>query len=35
MRKVTVSFFRFSDGSTVHLLDCDMDEHENIVGHTC
>lgn len=30
----TVSFFRFPDGSTVHLLDCDMDEHDNIVGHS-
>jgi hypothetical protein len=32
--QLTVSFFRFPDGSTVHLLDCDMDEHENIVGHS-
>ncbi len=32
--QLTVSFFRFPDGNTVHLLDCDMDEHENIVGHS-
>jgi hypothetical protein len=32
--QLTVSFFRFPDGSTVHLLDCDMDEHDNIVGHS-
>ncbi len=32
--QLTVSFFRFQDGTTVHLLDCDMDEHDNIVGHS-
>lgn len=32
--QLTVSFFRFPDGSVVHLLDCDMDESVNIIGHS-
>jgi hypothetical protein len=32
--QLTVSFFRFPDGRTVHLLDCDMDEHDNVVAHS-
>ena len=32
--QLTVSFLRSEEGGVVHLLDCDMDEHDNIVGHS-
>jgi hypothetical protein len=31
--QLTMSFLRVN-GQAVHLLDCDMDEHDNIVGHS-
>ena len=31
--QLTVSFLRV-DGAAVHLLDCDMDEHRNIILHS-
>lgn len=32
--QLTVSYLHLPNGDPVHLLDCDMDEHDNIVGHS-